>query len=131
VIGIDEWSRRKGSDFGSIIVDLERRQVFYVLPDRAASSVEAWMRNHPDIEYVVRDRDGLYAGGVTKGAPQAKSVAAVPNRSQQMGPLASEGQTDVANALRDAVIRHEDAWPKRIHDALARQEPARVFHHQT
>jgi hypothetical protein len=25
VIGIDEWSRRKGSDFGSTIVDLERR----------------------------------------------------------------------------------------------------------
>jgi transposase len=58
MIGIDEWSRRKGSDFGSIIVDLERRQVIDVLPDRAASSVAAWMRNHPDIEYVVRDRDG-------------------------------------------------------------------------
>jgi transposase len=69
VIGIDEWSRRKGSDFGSIVVDLERRQVIDVLPDRAASSVEAWMRNHPDIEYVVRDRDGLYAEGATKGAP--------------------------------------------------------------
>jgi hypothetical protein len=26
MIGIDEWSRRKGSNFGSIIVDLERRQ---------------------------------------------------------------------------------------------------------
>ena len=75
VIGIDEWSRRKGSDFGSIVVDLERRQVIDVLPDRAASSVEAWMRNHPDIEYVVRDRDGLYAEGATKGAPQAKQVA--------------------------------------------------------
>jgi transposase len=75
VIGIDEWSRRKGSDFGSIIVDLERRQVIDVLPDRAASSVKAWMRNHPDIEYVVRDRDGLYAEGATKGAPQAEQVA--------------------------------------------------------
>jgi hypothetical protein len=75
VIGIDEWSRRKGSDFGSIVVDLERRQVIDVLPDRAASSVEAWMRNHPDIEYVVRDRDGRYAEGATKGAPQAKQVA--------------------------------------------------------
>jgi hypothetical protein len=75
VIGIDEWSRRKGSDFGSIIVDLERRQVIDVLPDRAASSVEAWMRNHPGIEYVVRDRDGLYAEGAAKGAPQAEQVA--------------------------------------------------------
>ena len=33
------------------------------------------MRNHPDIEYVVRGRDGLYAEGATKGAPQAKQVA--------------------------------------------------------
>jgi hypothetical protein len=75
VIGIDEWSRRKGSDFGSIIVDLERRQVIDVLPDRAASSVAAWMRNHPDVGYVVRDRDGLYAEGAAKGAPQAQQVA--------------------------------------------------------
>jgi hypothetical protein len=49
--------------------------VIDILPDRAASSVEAWMRNHPDIEYVVRDRDGLYAEGATKGAPQAKQLA--------------------------------------------------------
>jgi transposase len=75
VVGIDEWSRRKGSDFGSIIVDLERRQVIDVLPDRAASSVEAWMRKHPGIQYVVRDRDGLYAEGAAKGAPQAEQVA--------------------------------------------------------
>ena len=75
VIGIDEWSRRKGSDFGSIIVDLARREVIDVLPDRAASSVERWMRTHPGIEYVVRDRDGLYAEGARKGAPQAKQVA--------------------------------------------------------
>ncbi len=75
VAGIDGWRRRQGSDFCSIIVDLERRQAIDVLPDRAASSVAAWMRNHPDIEYVVRDRDGLHAEGATKGAPQPKQVA--------------------------------------------------------
>jgi transposase len=65
----------KGSAFGSTIVDLERRQVIDVLPDRAASSVAVCMRNHPDIEYVVRNPDGLYAERATEGAPQAKQVA--------------------------------------------------------
>jgi transposase len=49
--------------------------VIDILPDRAASSVEVWMRNHRDIKYVVRDRDGRYAEGATKGTPQAKQVA--------------------------------------------------------
>jgi transposase len=33
VVGIDDWSWRKGSHYGTIMVDLERREVLDVLPD--------------------------------------------------------------------------------------------------
>ena len=38
VAGIDDWAWRKGSNYGTIIVDLERGQVVDVLVDRSAAS---------------------------------------------------------------------------------------------
>jgi len=37
VAGIDDWSWRKGSTYGAIVVDLERREVVDVLQDRSAA----------------------------------------------------------------------------------------------
>ncbi len=75
VVGIDDWSWRKGQSYGTIIVDLERRCVVDVLADRSSSSVAAWLSVHPSIEIVSRDRQGLYAEGARIGAPQARQVA--------------------------------------------------------
>jgi transposase len=43
VIGLDEWASRKGLHYGTIVVDLERRTVIDVLPDRSAVSTAAWL----------------------------------------------------------------------------------------
>ena len=75
VVGIDDWSWRKGQSYGTIIVDLERRCVVDVLADRSSSSVAAWLSAHPSIEIISRDRQGLYAEGARIGAPQARQVA--------------------------------------------------------
>lgn len=37
IVGIDEWARRKGTTYGTVIVDLERREVVDLLPDRATA----------------------------------------------------------------------------------------------
>jgi hypothetical protein len=75
VIGIDEWASRKGLRFGTIAVDLERRTVIDVLPDRSAVSTAVWLAERPSIELIARDRDGLYADASRRGAPQAKQIA--------------------------------------------------------
>ena len=36
IAGIDDWSWRKGCTYGTIVVDLERREVVDVLPNRSA-----------------------------------------------------------------------------------------------
>jgi hypothetical protein len=61
--------------FGTVMVDLERRQVVDLLPDRSAVSTATWLKAHPEIEIVNRDRAGLYAEGAREGAPQARQVA--------------------------------------------------------
>jgi Transposase len=75
IAGVDEWAWRKGTKFGTIIVDLERRRVVDLLADRVAGRMADWFRQHPEVEIINRDRDGLYADAARQGAPQARQVA--------------------------------------------------------
>ena len=68
VLGIDDWAWRKGHRYGTILCDLERGQVIDLLPDRSAESTEQWLRNHPGVEIVSRDRANVYAEAVTQAA---------------------------------------------------------------
>lgn len=75
VIGIDDWAWKKGQRYGTIIVDLERQCPIALLEDREAETVAAWLKEHPTVRIIARDRAGAYAEGATKGAPQAVQVA--------------------------------------------------------
>ena len=74
MIAIDEWAWRRGRRYGTIIVDLERRVIADLLPDRDADTVADWLRRHPGVEIVARDRVGVYVEGVRQGAPGAMHV---------------------------------------------------------
>jgi transposase len=74
VIGIDDWSYRRGKRFGSILVDLRTHKIIDLLPERTVESVVAWLEAHPEVEIVSRDRGGTYVDGVTQGAPLAIQV---------------------------------------------------------
>ena len=71
VVGVEDWSWRKGHTYGTIVVDLERRAVVDVLDDGSATSTSEWFDRHPEVEIVSRDRCGLYAHGAREGATQS------------------------------------------------------------
>jgi len=75
VIGVDDWTWRKGQHYGTILVDLERHKVVGLLPDRSAESLAQWLKEEPSVEIITRDRAEFYAEGATKGAPEAVQVA--------------------------------------------------------
>ncbi len=66
---------RKGCTYGTIIVDLEKRKVIDLLPDREAATLTDWLFAHPDIETVARDRSITYRNGIMMGRPYATQIA--------------------------------------------------------
>ena len=74
VVGIDDWAWRKGHRYDSILCDLERGRVIDMLADRSSASTEEWLRRHPGIEIVSRDRASLYAEAASKALPHAVQI---------------------------------------------------------
>jgi hypothetical protein len=74
-VGIDEWASRKGHRYGTILCDLEKDKVIDLLADRSVDSTVAWLRAHPGIEIVSRDRSSVYSEAAVRAAPQAVQIA--------------------------------------------------------
>lgn len=74
-LGIDDWAWRKGQSYGTILVDLDKRQVIDLLPDRSVEGLQAWLEKHPGVEVITRDRCGTYAEAAEQGAASAVQVA--------------------------------------------------------
>ncbi len=75
VLGVDDFAFRKGHAYGTILVDLERRKVVDLLPERSTRTTADWLKEHPGVEIVSRDRSNVYAQGISEGAPEAVQVA--------------------------------------------------------
>src|SRR5215218_6431523 len=77
VLGVDDFAFKKGSTYGTILVNLECHKVVDLLPERSQESLVAWFRSHPgaEVEVATRDRSNIYREGLAKGAPGATHVA--------------------------------------------------------
>src|SRR2546423_15068048 len=60
-------------DSSAIFKHYERKSL--IMPDRQKESAAAWMKTHPEITHVSRDRSSEYASAMSSGAPQAMQVA--------------------------------------------------------
>ncbi len=75
VVAVDDWVLRKGRTYGTVVMDLERRSVADLLPDRTSATVAAWLQQRPGVEVVARDR------------------SSTPERPPSARPRRSRGQT--------------------------------------
>ena len=112
-IGIDEWAWRRGLTHGTILCDLEGGRIIDLLPDRKADTVAAWLRRHPGVSVITRDRAGVYAEGIRQGAPGAMQVADRWHLLRNLG-----------GALRVVVDQHRAAIGISTQTVSAASEPA-------
>ncbi len=56
IIGVDDWAKRRGQTYGTIVVDLERHRVVDLLANREAETLTKWLSGQRNIGIVARDR---------------------------------------------------------------------------
>ncbi len=121
VVGVDDWAYRRGRVYGTIIVDLERHRVIDLLPDRTAETLALWLKSHPSVEVIARDRSGEYMRGIELGAPTAQQVTdrwhllvnlrealerLLDRLREELTPLADAGSREIPGEISVKRLRH-------------------------
>jgi transposase len=115
VLGVDDWAWKKGRRYGTILCDLERRRPVDLLPERSADSFAGWLKAHPGVEIISRDRGDEYIKGANQGASKAVQVA---DRFHLL--------VNVREALMRTVDRHHAHVLEAAKAVAASQEPQRL-----
>ena len=75
IIGVDDWAYKKGSTYGTIIVDGRTHKPIDLLDGRDGKSLKEWLKQNKQVKIVTRDRASAYASAISEILPEAMQVA--------------------------------------------------------
>ena len=72
---MDDVAIRKGQTYATAIYDLNDHHLITLLDERDATSFENWLKKHPKVKTIARDRASAYAVAINKVLPECIQVA--------------------------------------------------------
>jgi transposase len=128
-VGIDEWAWKKGQRYGTILVDLQKRRIVQLLVERSVETSKAWLRKHPEIDLISRDRGKLFREAATDGAPQAKQVVdrfhLQKNFAEALEKFFRKQERALKKATQRSVGKAPSAASREVPEKIAQERRAR------
>ena len=133
MLGVDDWAFKKRERYGTILVDLEKRQVIDLLPDRETDTLKTWLNEHPGVEIISRDRASTYALAAAQAAPQAVQVADRWHLLKNLGDAIQRVLETNRPAMKQAaeeVATNQEKQPVELTNVVAQPSELPISHRQ-
>jgi transposase len=116
-LGVDDWAYRKGVSYGTILVNMDTGKAIDILSGRDGKELKVWLKSHPGIQHVCRDRSSAYSAAVSETRPTALQVAdrfhLVKNLSDSVYEIIRSEYSDIINSLNtNEQVHPESNTPK-------------------
>jgi Transposase len=113
---VDDFAIRRRQSCNTILIDMGSHRPVDVSPGRESGTLAAWLREHPEIRVVCRDRAGTYVSRAAQSPPARGSPRQADPRIRTEGTGRSHGAAlQPARRDRDADRVHKGSHRLRLH----------------